>query len=171
MEKSIAEIFEKTSNLDEFTDAVIRLEGDFKFKREDMTGLMSAYFERHPDRNSDRNSVEVLLGYKIARVCIIERLINGMDQENKQLFRKIFNDISAIDQAVDKLISSSGFKTSLAIHENISKELNSINDVIDTLPFGMIKERYIGGISNIYNIMYLLKLSLDKYRTGAETST
>lgn len=168
MEKSIAEIFKKTKNLDEFADAVIRLEGDFKFTGEDMDALMSAYFARYPERNSDRKSEEVLLGYKIARVCIIEKLVKGMDPETKQLFRIIFNDISEIEQTVDKLIGSAGFKTALAMHENFSKGLNSIKEVIDSLPFGMIKERYIGGISNIYNIMYLLKMSIDKHRADKE---
>ncbi len=160
MESAIADIFSSASDLDAFRESVISLKGDFSFDSASMINLGTEYFKRYPDRFSNRNSDEVLLGYSVVRICIIERLLRQLPEDAKALYREIFSDVSAVEGAVKTLIDLFGYETMVSTFQKLSSELQSIKDTIDEIPRGMIKERFIGGISNLFNILYVLKMNI-----------
>ena len=41
----------------------------------------------------------------------------------------------------------------------IQKRLEEYHFKVDSLPKGMIKERFVGGITNLFNIAYLIKMN------------
>jgi hypothetical protein len=164
MKMSIGEIFRGSKNADEFACRIESMNGEYEFGKDEMMDLMSAYFELYPDRFSNRNSVEVLLGYRIARICITGRLIGRMEQGKRSIYGKMFDDISCIDNCIGELAHSLDFDGMSAEYEALSAELNNIKAVIDTLPAGMIKERYLGGVTTIYNIIYLIKMGIKKMK-------
>jgi hypothetical protein len=106
----------------------------------------------------------VLFGYQIVRICILEKALAGFDQDVKQLVRKFFFSISAVDDCVKKLHETSSIQVLSVIYEKLSIAITNRKVMIDSIPVGMIKERYIGGITNFYNILYLFKSSIDRIK-------
>ncbi len=164
MTKTPADIFRSTSDLESFRREIIALDGNFPFEEDDMIALGEWYFERYPDSFSNRNSSNVLFGYQIVRICILEKALAGFDQDVKQLVRKIFFSISAVDDCVKKLHETSSIQVLSGIYEKLSIAITNRKVMIDSIPVGMIKERYIGGITNFYNILYLFKSSIDRIK-------
>ncbi|MBN1531543.1 MAG: hypothetical protein JXA20_02670 [Spirochaetes bacterium] len=166
MEKEIAHIFSASRDVDAFKESVISLQGDFDFSSGSMIELGTVYFNRYPDRFSNRNTEEVLLGYAVVRICIVEKLLYGISGDRKNLYRELFSDVSAAERVVKGLIGLAGNDAVLKEYVSLSSGLQRIKETIDEIPRGMIKERFIGGISNLFNILYVLKMTIGKL-TGA----
>jgi len=160
--KSLSTLFKENGNFESFKKAVIKLDGDFDFCRECMMDLGSAYLERHPDLFSKRNMDEVHLGYSIVRLCVIEKIIKNIDGKKREAYRNILNDFSGSHMILENLIKVEGHEDIEKDYEGMASELQKINSAIDEIPKGMIKERFIGGVTNILNILYLLKMKLKK---------
>ena len=160
--KSLSELFKENGDFESFKNAVIKLDGDFDFNRECMIDLGSAYLEKYPDRFSKRNIDEVHLGYNMVRVCVIEKIIKDIRDEKRDAYRNILNDFSGSQKTLDNLIRTEGKDDIAEDYDGMNSELQKISGIIDEIPKGMIKERYIGGVTNILNIFYLLKLKLKK---------
>ena len=154
-----AEFFIKSKNLDEFRNDIVACDGNFDFDIEDMIALGSAYLERFPDCFSNRSCQDVQLGYQLVRICLIEKLIVGFSQDIKDAFRKIFSSAAMVDEQMKNLKQKYTFEELSHIITTISKRLEEYHMVIDMLPKGMIKERFVGGITNLFNINYLIKMS------------
>ncbi|MCU0848927.1 MAG: hypothetical protein MUD12_13660 [Spirochaetes bacterium] len=155
-----AMLFEKSDNLESFRNGIIGLGGVFPFERDDMIELGEKYFERYPECYSNRDCSTVQIGYQIVRICIIEKLVEGMPESAKSGYRKIFTDVSSIKETVERLVRANGADSVMRDYKSISEKADAIRTTIDTIPVGMVKERFVGGVSNIYNILYLLKTSL-----------
>ena len=160
----IARLFRETADIEKFRESVMELKGSFPFDRDDMIEIGHAYFERYPDCFSNRNCQEVTLGYKLVRICIVEKLIDHGESVLADACRAMFNDISGIQERCAELVAAVGFERVAREHDEIGKKLQDIQNSIDRLPTGMIKERFVGGVANIYNIIYLIKNNLDKLK-------
>jgi len=157
MDRNPAQLFAESGSVDSFRNNMISLEGNFPFEKDDMIALGHEYLKRYPDSFSNRNTEEVQIGYQVVRICIVEIMVRTIDREYRDIFRKLFFNISSINSSVSTLASGHGIESLNNIYSSLSRALNSVQIEIDLLPKGMIKERFIGGITNIYNIMYLLK--------------
>ncbi len=164
MDKSLAEIFRLMPDLRDFFLEVSRLEGGFRFNREDMEALGQAYFERYPEKFVQRNLEEVRLGYQLTRFCLLEKSLAGVKGELKPFFRQAFDHPESIAGLIAGL-SESGRGPELAAGFNqLQAALNGLKIIVDELPKGMIKERFLGGLSTLLNVCYLLKVLFE--RTG-----
>ena len=159
----IARLFSENTDIEAFRERVASLKGDFPFEKDDMTALGDVYFERFPDCFSNRNCQDVTLGYRIVRICIIEKLVNRCPAESIAPLRDIFYDVTALQPKVERLVRETGRERALDCHRAMEDELSAIQHIIDSLPVGMTKERFIGGISYIHNAMYLIKSAIEKF--------
>jgi len=156
-------LFKQSENLESFRDGIIGLGGVFPFERDDMIELGERYFERYPECYSNRDCSTVQIGYQIVRICIIEKLVGGMPENVKPGYRKIFTDVSSIKETVERLVKANGADSVMRDYKSLSEKADSIRATIETIPVGMVKERFVGGVSNIYNILYLLKTNLSAH--------
>jgi hypothetical protein len=157
---TIAAIFRREKTLESFRAAVAALDGDFPFAAPNMIALGEAYFEAHPDRVHDRSAEEVQLGYGLVRVCVIEKAVRELDPGRREAYRTIFNDVARAGPVIESLLASAGRAAVSLDYDALSAALNAIRATIDEIPKGMIKERFVGGISNLFNILYILKMKL-----------
>ncbi len=157
---SLAGLFRGQKDLESFRRAVLDLEGDFAFASADMIELGMAYLERFPDREQDRNPEEVRLGYAIVRMAIAEKAVLAVDPPRRRAYRAIFSDLDRLARETESLIASAGREVILADHDALTVSLAALRAAIEEIPKGMIRERFIGGISYFFNILYVLKLNL-----------
>ena len=154
---SLPQMFRDSMSIDEFCAMLIAREGDFSFCTDDMVELGKEYFARYPDSSSDRNMKEVHAGYAITRTCILEKMLEGIDVEHRNAFRALFGDISKIDACIGTLKNAMGLEGLKESYQMMNKNLENLMAEIEAIPKGMIKERFIGGITKFFNIMYLIK--------------
>ena len=160
MSASLAEIFRRENDPESFRRAVIALGGDFPFGSGDMIELGTAYFERYPDRTQDRNGEEVRLGYTAARVAIVEKALMAVDPSRRDAYRVMLHDVAQVGPSLAALLAVSGPDVLLADHTALTAALDALKAAIDEIPRGLVKERFVGGISNVFNILYLIKMRL-----------
>ncbi len=158
MSASLAELFRREPDLASFRRAVAVLGGDFPLSSADMIELGTAYFERFPDRVHDRNAEEVRLGYAIVRTVVIEKAVLGLAPERRPVFREMLDDVSRVGPAVEGLLGSAGAEALASDIERLSSALTALRATIDEIPKGMVKERFVGGISNLFNILYVIRM-------------
>lgn len=156
----VAQLFRDNPDIEDFRERVIALRGDFPFDSEEMQALGDAYFERYPDCFSNRSCQDVALGYRMVRICVIEKLLGGLEERTAAGFREMFYNVSVIPQAVARLCASIGAERFTSHHEEFCRRLGEIQLVIDSLPIGMTKERFIGGVSHIHNVLYIIKSAM-----------
>lgn len=162
MDNVLAGIFRREKDLDGFFRALAPLDGGFELDAREMTALGEAYFERYPDRQFDRNMDEIRIGYSLARICIIEKAVTGLDPAVKDVFRRMFSEPSSVEVAIGEMAGSRGCPAVAACVRAVGASLQASKDVIDELPRGMIKERFLGGISGLFNVMYLVRMFLGR---------
>lgn len=156
----VAQLFRDNPDIEDFRKEVIALRGDFPFDSEEMQALGDAYFERYPDCFSNRSCQDVALGYRMVRICIVEKLVGCLEEQTAAGFREMFYNISGIPQAVAGLYASIGAERFASLYEDIRRRLGEMQLVIDGLPVGMTKERFIGGVSHIHNVLYIIKSAM-----------
>lgn len=166
MKSIIADLFIKNSDLTTFSQSVVELNGNFTFEKEDMIEIGEAYFELYPETYSNRNAEHVQLGYKVVRICVIEKLIEDFNADFKKSLRSMFFNLGEIDPIVKNLLSGEGYNKVLGYYDTMAAKLDSIKEKIEGIPKGMIKERFVGGITNIYNVVYLFKMNINRGSSG-----
>lgn len=160
MTASLAELFRRENDPESFRRAVVALGGDFPFGSADMIELGTAYFERYPDRARDRNAAEIRLGYAVARAALIEKAVLAVDPARRETYRAMLEDVAQVGPSVAALLAASGRDTVRTDHQALAAALAGLKATIDEIPKGMIKERFVGGISNLFNILYFLEMKL-----------
>ncbi len=155
MSSLIATLFQKHSAIQEFKDALVALDSSFPFEREDMLKLGQVYCERYPESYSKRNTQHVQVGYFMARLCIIEKALADIPAQHRNAYRQIFYDLDGIESKIDHLIQGLGCEQVAYEFVTITGRIKDLEMIIDSLPRGMIKEKFIGGLSVIYNVVYL----------------
>lgn len=162
MSSLIATLFKENHAIQDFKEAVIALDSSFSLELNDLLEIGQAYCDRYPESYSKRNPQHVQIGYFMARICMIEKAMNGIRPEIKNVYRAIFYDLNAIEEKIADLINVNGCTQVHDDYLKITARIKTIEAIIDELPRGMIKEKFIGGLSVIYNITYLFNHFLEK---------
>jgi hypothetical protein len=160
MRTTPAEIFRRNSELESFRRDLTALDGEFGFASPDMIALGEAYFERHPDRSAGRDTPAVLLGYALVRVCVIEKVTRGLSPAGRRFYRAALQDVTRVGPLVEERRSSESPADLRREAEAVAAALDAVKRTIEEIPKGMIRERFIGGISNLYNILYMVRMKL-----------
>ena len=155
MSSLIATLFKENSDMQDFREAMIALDSCFSFERDDMLQLGKVYCERYPESYSKRNTQHVQIGYSMARICIMEKALADIAPQNKNEYRNIFYDLDSIEDKITNLIQGAGGEQVAYEFVTITGRIKDLEVLIDSLPRGMIKEKFVGGLSVIYNIIYL----------------
>lgn len=166
MPLSPADILTSSSGFEDFRESIIALKGDFPFEPEDMEQLGRVYFIRYSDTSVDRNMENIRMGYRIVRTCIAEKILDGIDNRHRDTVRCMLEDLSLMEEMLAKLIKENSIEDVEIMLSTIERNLDRIKRVIDELPRGMTKERFVGGISKFYNEMYLLKESIREAKSS-----
>jgi hypothetical protein len=171
----LADLFILSPDLPSFQEAVRALDGDFPFDAAAMIDLGTVYFARHPETARDRDMEAVLLGYGLVRACVVERIVRSLSPESRDFFRSVFQDASVVGRRLESRLSvepstratpASGSTDSKARDVfrdeflQVESELSALRAAIDEIPKGSIKERFVGGISHLYNVLYVVRLNL-----------
>jgi hypothetical protein len=165
MTSRLTDLFNESQDLSSFENSVIELNGDFNFDRNEMLSLGAAYLFKFPDRKKDRDSDEVRFGYRIARVCITEILIKGLPLIEQDYLRRGFRSPESLGENLIKLIERKGCKGCYGLLDLLNTRIGLIHATVNTLPKGLVRERFTGGISTSFNYLYLFKLLLEKNRS------
>jgi hypothetical protein len=164
MSRKPADILTEASGFEEFRSRVLALDGDFPFGPEEMLELGKVYFVRYPDTSDDRNMDNIRMGYRIVRVCILEKILAGIDNGHRVMVRSLLDDMLLMDNILDKLVRDVGIEGIERYRATVSRNLDEVRGLIDELPRGMIKERFVGGISKFYNELYLLNNAINFFK-------
>jgi hypothetical protein len=160
-----AEILSASKDFEDFKTRILALKGDFPFSPEEMIDLGRIYFLRYPDTSDNRNMYNISTGYRIVRVCILEKVLLDIDDGHRAMIHDMLDDMTLIDATLDRLHKEMGMEGIEEYRSIVSKNLDRIKSTIDDLPRGMIKERFIGGISKFYNEMYLINNAIEQLKT------
>ncbi|TFH40000.1 MAG: hypothetical protein E4G96_08295 [Chrysiogenales bacterium] len=163
-----AEILESTSTIDEFRDAILGTGGNFPFARIEMERLGEVYFIRYPDSSMERNMDNIRIGYRMVRICVLEKILEGVDPGHRGAFREMLGNVASMETSfagLERKIGAGGIEECVRV---IGENLERVKSEIDSLSRGMIKERFVGGISSFYNNMYLVKQLLNGRRASTK---
>lgn len=164
MTSNVAGLFSSCGSIDDFRNKVLLCDGDFGFDLEDMISLGNAYISQYPQCLDSTQYCQELAyaGYTMVRICIVEKILCGLDPQAKNTFRDMISHIDRIEQSIASLVSSLGYETVCLQYTAVNEKLSVLQSMIEQIPRGIIKERFSGGISSILNIMYLIRMALQK---------
>jgi len=160
MDKSISNILKQNSDEDSFRSAVEGKGGCFKFDTESMVEFGETYCSLYPDSLTHSDSAGVVTGYRLVRICVVEIILSRIPDSLREYYRKMFADISSINTIIDEVIALTGADEAIKIHDSLESLVKEIKLQIDYMPNGIPKERFIGGITVFFNILYLMKKRL-----------
>ncbi|PKL16611.1 MAG: hypothetical protein CVV49_15315 [Spirochaetae bacterium HGW-Spirochaetae-5] len=161
MNQVISEILKDAKDPDLFRESLLKIDGDFDFGMDSMVSLGEVYCELYPDSVSHGDSAQVQIGYRIVRISIVEVLVRNMDNELKRRYREMFTNISSIKEQMAEIVSTLGMDEAVRIHKEIDSRIKGLKVEIDQMESSIIKERFTGGITVFYNILYLMKKTLN----------
>ena len=161
MSNEISEILRSTKEPDKFRESLLKTNGEFDFSRPSMVRLGEVYCELYPESVSHGDSAQVQIGYKIVRISIAEVLVKNMNNDLKRRYREMFTNISTIKNNLEEISLTLGAEEALRIHNDLDSKIKEIKSDIDLMESSVIKERFTGGITVFYNIIYLMKKSLN----------
>lgn len=164
MTKTLADIFRSTAEVEDFFIEVKNLNGKFPLTADDLFALGQAYFERYPERIVERNLEEVRLGYRLTRFCLMEKALADFPDEVKEFFRQAFENPETAAPLLESFRRSPCGEKIQEYIGLLQSSLAEIKSTVDELPKGMVKERFLGGLTTLFNISYLLKVLIS--RTG-----
>jgi len=155
---TLGEIFDRNPEPDAFRASVESLNGDFPFDTAAMIALGEAYFRRHPDSSHDRDRASVLIGYGLVRVCAVERILRNLSPSSRAFFRAVFKDPAKVGPLAERF-SKEILSADLAA---VEAEMTGVRQEIEGIPKGPIKERFVGGISHLCTVLYLVRMQVKK---------
>jgi hypothetical protein len=158
MSASPVDIFLAAADVESFRRAITALDGDFDFDRAAMIAFGTAYFQKYPDREHDRKMEEVRLGYELVRICAIEKMVRGLPADRKEVYRTALSRPASAGPAAEGLAGSIGPEGLAADIALLGAALEDIKRSIDEIPKGMIRERFAGGVSSLFNLLYVFKM-------------
>ncbi len=159
-----AEVLSSAVDYEDFKEKILALRGDFPFDARDMLDLGRVYFIRYPDTSDSRNMYNISTGYRIVRLCVLEKVLLDIDKAHRPLIHDMLDDMTRIEPVLERLFGEVGAEGLDAYRSTVSRSLDRIKAVIDELPRCMIKERFIGGISKFYNEMYLVSSAIEQLK-------
>jgi hypothetical protein len=165
MDMTPADILSSVVEYEEFRKTIISLKGDFPFGLEEMQQLGRVYFLLYSDTSENRNMENIRIGYRIVRICVAEKALEGIDDSLRVTMRALMEDSDSMEKNLEALVREIGIEDVENHIYTIERNLDSIRGQIDDLPRGMTKERFVGGISKFYNGMYLINMYLKKMKS------
>lgn len=162
MRPSLEELFLRQPDFSSFYEELLRLEGHFDLGREEMELLGQAYLEKYPEKYVQRNMEEVRLGYQLTRLCLLEKALENLSPEIKKFFRQAFADPASLPTEMEKFLKSGDRALLKSSYERLKISLEELKKTIAELPKGMIKERFLGGLTTLLNVCYLLEIHLSR---------
>jgi hypothetical protein len=160
MKTSVAEMLKKEVTAEKFGDAVKAFDGDFVFDHDAMLEFGEVYCSLYPESVSHENPDQVVTGYKLVRIAIIEFIISGIDSRLKPHYREMLISAQGVSKFMPEVLAIAGLESTIDTYKSLDSKIKDIKSVIDTLPNSVIKERFTGGVSVFYNTLYLIKKSL-----------
>jgi len=160
MNQVISEILKDTKDPELFRESLLKADGDFDFGIDSMMQLGEVYCDLYPDSVSHTDSAQVQIGYRIVRISIAEVLVRDMDSELKRRYREMFFNIACIKDQLAKIVAMLGSDEAVSIHHRLDCRIKELKCEIDRMDSSIIKERFTGGITVFYNILYLMKKAL-----------
>ena len=160
MENIISNILKEHSDVESFRTALCGKGGEFEFNTDSMIEFGETYCSLYPESLTHSDSAGVVTGYKLVRVCVIERMVSIIPEDLREVYRKMFADVSIINSGMDEVKDLIGADEALKIHDSLDSLVKKIKSHIDCMPHGIPKERFVGGISVFFNILYLMKKKL-----------
>lgn len=161
MKLSAADILRKEITPEKFESAIQMSDGDFIFDKDVMMDFGEVYCTLYPESVNHGDSTQVITGYRLVRLAIIEVLLAGMDSRLKPLYREMLISAAGVAKYMPEVLVSEGRESTIDIYRSLDNKVKDIKSVIDTLPNSVIKERFTGGVSVFYNTLYLIKKSLN----------
>ena len=155
--KRISQILNDHVEPDKFREAVAETGGDFEFDTEAMIEFGETYCSLYPESLSNSDSAGVVIGYRLVRICVVELLLKSISSDLKDYYRKMLTDVSSVSSLMDEIIGSLGSDEALRIHNVLDQAVKELKIDIDMMPSSVSKERFIGGITVFFNILYLMK--------------
>ncbi|MBP6908878.1 MAG: hypothetical protein KBC18_00455 [Candidatus Saccharicenans sp.] len=162
MSLSLADLFRQNSDLEAFCQEVRKLDGSFNLTTSEMEALGQAYFELYPEKYVQRDLAEVRLGYQLARCCLLEKALAGLPDKIKNFFRQAFDQPESIARLMEDVHRPEEASLLASSFNRLQVSLDQLKSAIDELPKGMIKERFLGGISTLFNTRYLLNIFISR---------
>jgi len=161
MKPSVAEILKTEITPEKYLEAIKPFNGDFVFDRDAMINFGEVYCSLYPESVNHGDSVQVVTGYKLVRITIIEYLLAGIDIKLKPFYREMLISASGVTKFMPEVLDIGGLESTIDTYKSLDIKVKDIKSVIDTLPNSVIKERFTGGVSVFYNTLYLIKKSLN----------
>lgn len=168
MNHQIAEILRETADPDRFRDSLQRLDGEFDFSPDTMMSLGEVYCSLYPESVSHGDSAQVQAGYRIVRIAIIEFILKGMEPALKKMYREMFTSVPSINGHLSEICRLKGAEEALRIHNQLDFKIRELKSEIDSIENSVIKERFTGGITLFYNVLYLMKRGLGTAQTESK---
>ncbi len=160
MNETLADIFLASDTIDTFKELVMTRDGEYPFGPGDMLALGNAYFTRYPEYQSNRNSDHIRIGYQVVMISMVEKLLRSVDSGCKAAFREMFYNVAGIQVMMRVLVNERGHGPVQSALRIIEEHLEEINEAVIALERGHVKERFVGALSNLFNIIYIMKKSL-----------
>lgn len=160
MNISISQMLRDNADADKFKEALSGKGGCFEFNTDAMIEFGETYCSLYPDSLTHSDSAGVVTGYRLVRICVVEILMNAIPVELHEFYRVMFADVHSINNIFSKVIAVAGIDRVREIHNSLDNIIKNIKTDIDMMPQSVSKERFIGGISVFFNILYLMKKRL-----------
>ena len=161
MENKISSILKQHSDVESFKTALYGKGSEFEFDTDSMVEFGETYCSLYPESLTHSDSAGVVTGYRLVRVCIIERMLSIIPEDLREIYREMFSDVTIINSSIDEVKALIGADEALKIHDSLDSLVKKIKTHIDCMPHGVPKERFVGGISVFFNIFYLMKKRLE----------
>ena len=93
-------------------------------------------------------------------MVLIEKAVLAVDPGRRGAYRAMLNDVARVGPELEALRALVEPSVLRADQASLQAALAGLKRDIDDLPKGLVKERFVGGISNLFNIMYVLQMRL-----------
>ena len=160
MDISISQILKENVDAENFKAALSGKGGSFEFNTDAMVEFGETYCSLYPESLTHSDSAGVVTGYRLVRICVLEILITQIPADLREDYRKMFADVHSINSVIPDITAAIGIEKAFEIHNTLDETIKKIKSDIDFMPHSVSKERFIGGISVFFNILYLMKKKL-----------
>ncbi len=160
MDISISQMLKENVDAENFKAALSGKGGCFEFNTDVMVEFGETYCSLYPESLTHSDSAGVVTGYRLVRICVVEILMNEIPDDLREFYRKMFADVHSINSIMSDVIAAAGVEKARDIHKSLDTVIKNIKADIDLMPQSVSKERFIGGISVFFNILYLMNKKL-----------
>jgi len=155
---TIADIFRASTTTAEFRDRLMTLRGNFSLGPDDIISLGDAYLDRFPGCDGNEDCDDVRDAYAVAKACIIEHVIAGIDESLHGHVRRAFGGVPDIAPSMERIRGATGPEALCRVLASLEGNTERLHATVKALPPCIIKERFSGGLAYVMNAQYLMKM-------------